>query len=313
MSNKPSWRALIDAKIIKRTDSGMSVLPGAIRIVPGFNLRDENADDYRADIDALKGHLARGGQVPALEVTLSPDGQGVDVVDGHRRTTAYLELIAEGHLVPWIRIEEFKGNDVERAARVLTSNEGRKLRPLEVAEGYRRLTAFGLTPDDIARRVIKTRQHVDQMLLLANAPHAVHEAVRAGEISATEGTKLARQGEMQARAQLEQAREQAKAQGKKKITAGVTKAWTPPAKIVAPVIDSAGKLLASMKPQDRAMLTNETIVSDEGMMLSVDAGWLRQLLLDMDAITQAKEQADIKARQKAEKAAQMEIAGVEGA
>lgn len=313
MSNvKPSWRALIDAKIVKRADGGMSVLPSAIRIVDGFNLRDVNADDYREDIEALKAHLRRAGQVPALEVTLSSDGLGVDVVDGHRRTTAYLELIEEGHMVPWIRIDEFKGNDVERAARVLTSNEGRKLRPLEVAEGYRRLAAFGLTPDDIARRVIKTRQHVDQMLLLANAPHAVHEAVKAGEISATEGTKLARHGEAAATEKLTQAREKAAATGQKKITAATIKEWTPPAKITGPVIESAVKLLDSINPQDRATLTNDKVVQD-GMMLSVDAGWLRQLLVDVSAINQAKEAAEVKARQKAEKAAQLTIAGGDGA
>jgi ParB family transcriptional regulator, chromosome partitioning protein len=309
MTVKLSWRALIDAKIVKRGDSGMAALPSAIRVVEGFNLRDVNADDYREDIDALKAHIKRGGQVPALEVVLSADGQGVDLVDGHRRFTAYSELIAAGDPIQYIRIEPFVGNDVDRTARIMTSNEGRKLRPLEIAAGYARLKAYGLTPDDIARRVGKTRQHVDQMLILASAPHAVQQMVKAGDVSATEAINQVREHGDRATDKLVKAKQD---NGGKKITAKALKPWTPPAKYVAPVITTLDQLHAALPAQTRMDLLNEP---KDGATVSVPARFVWELMNQHDAISQQRESDAQKARDKAAKANHPDLAatGTDGA
>jgi ParB family transcriptional regulator, chromosome partitioning protein len=303
MSIKLSWRALIDAKIVKRGDSGMAAVPSAIRIVDGFNLRDVNADDYREDIDALKAHIKRGGQVPALEVVLSADGQGVDLVDGHRRFTAYQELIAAGDPIQYIRIEPFVGNDVDRTARIMTSNEGRKLRPLEIAEGYRRLTAYGLTPDDIARRVGKTRQHVDQMLILASAPHQVQQLVKDGSVAATEAINQVRAHGHAAADKLVKAKQD---NGGKKVTAKALKPWTPPAAAVLPVVQTLDTLHAKLPAETRMFLLNEP---KEGDTVLLPATIVWELMNQHGSITELREKAEQKLREKANQAAQVELAG----
>lgn len=300
--SKPTWRSLIDAKIIKRGDNGLAILPTAIRVVDGFNLRDTEAEDYREDINSLKAHIKRGGQVPALEVVLSTDGQGVDLVDGHRRFTAYSELIAGGDPIQYIRIEPFIGNDVDRTARIMTSNEGRKLRPLEIAEGYRRLTAYGLTPDDIARRVGKTRQHVDQMLILASAPHAVQQLVKDGSVSATEAINQVRAHGDKATDKLVKAKAD---NGGKKVTGKALKPWTPPAANVRPVVQALDLLHEKLAPSQRMKLLNQPA---EGDVVVVPAIVVWELLNQHGGIVELRDKHEQKQREKASQAAQQELA-----
>lgn len=310
--SKPSYRGLIDAKIIKRTDTGMAVLPGHIRIRDGFNLRDVSGDDYETDIQALMAHIKRGGKYPALEVVLSDDGQGVDVVDGHRRLTAIRRLIEQGDPIEYVRIEPFVGNDIDQLQRVMTSNEGRKLTPLEIAEGYRRLAAYGLTPDDIARRIGKTRQHVDQMLILATAPHEVQQMVKAGDVSATEAINVTRQHGRLAVDKLQAAR--AKAGGK--ITAKALREWTPPANIVRPVLRGVEELIDCLDTATRTLLvTVDQNPSKDQMMVSVPASVLATIVNATGELEDARKVAAEKQRAKAAQASQGELveAGMDGA
>jgi ParB family transcriptional regulator, chromosome partitioning protein len=304
---KPSYRSLIDTKIIKRTDNGMAINPRAIRIKPGFNLRDVNAEDYEADIEALTAHIINGGKYPALEVVLSADGGGVDIVDGHRRFAAIERAIERGAPIVWVRIEPFEGDEVQRTARIMSSNEGRKLLPLEIAEGYRRLKAFGLAPEQIAAMMGKTRQHVDQMLILANAPHDVKTMVKTGDVSASTAVQQVRQHGEAAVTKLKDA----KAQGGK-VTAKALKPWTPPAKFVAPVITTLDQLHAALPAQTRMDLLNEP---KDGATVSVPARFVWELMNQHDAITQQRESDAQKARDKAARANHPDLAatGTDGA
>lgn len=189
-----SFRKLIDNKTLKRADA-MKARIEDIHIEPGFNLRGA------LDVTSLKAHIAAGGIVPPLEVRPRAEG-GVWIVDGHRRLTAYRELDAEGALprtpskegAPelWLNIVPFEGNDADRVARVLTSSEGEKLQPLEVAQGYQRLRAFGWTTAQIAAKVSKTAQHVSDMLTLGDSNHDVRQPVLDGHVSASTATALVR-------------------------------------------------------------------------------------------------------------------------
>jgi ParB/RepB/Spo0J family partition protein len=312
--SKPSYRGLIDAKIIKRTDNGMAALPSAIRIRDGFNLRDVNADDYDADIQALMDHIKRGGKYPALEVVLSDDGQGVDVVDGHRRLTAIRRLIEQGDPIEYIRIEPFTGNLVDQLQRIMTSNEGRRLSPLEIAEGYRRLAAYNLTPDDIARRVGKTRQHVDQMLILATAPHEVQQMVKAGDVSATEAINVTRTHGRLAVDKLQAAR--AKAGGK--VTAKALKPWTPPARVVQPLVASVENVANCICNETRATLfwlESEQRLQAESVTVTLPAAAVWALLNAHGELDEERGKAAEKQRAKAAQASQGELveAGMDGA
>lgn len=212
-----SYKQMIQEKQIKRADA-MKIALDNIHEEPGFNLRQEG-EDLQASIEALCAHILDGGMLPALEVREREEG-GVWVVDGHRRRRAFIMARDKGAPIEFINIVAFTGNDLDRLTRIMTSAEGRALSPLETAQGYKKLSAYGLSSDDIAQRIKKSRTQVDNMLLLANAPHAVHSAIQSGDISGTEAIKTIRQHKEKAGAVIAAAKATS---GKKKVTAKVLK------------------------------------------------------------------------------------------
>lgn len=224
-----SFKQMIKDGDLKRADAMKARLED-LHEEPGFNLRAEG-EELEESINALAEFIFAGGQIPALEVRPRAEG-GMWVVDGHRRRRAYLKLDQAGRLprVPskdaperleaWISIVPFEGNDAERVARVITSQEGKKLSPLELADGYKRLTAFGWSPDQIAKKVGKTRQHVEQVMTLGNANTDVQQLVASGQVSATTAVQVVRQHGEEAGKVLGGELQKAKATGKSKVTAG---------------------------------------------------------------------------------------------
>ncbi|ULT72998.1 ParB N-terminal domain-containing protein [Pseudomonas sp. BC42] len=224
-----SFKQMIKDGDLKRADAMKARLED-LHEEPGFNLRAEG-EELEESINALAEFIFAGGQIPALEVRPRAEG-GMWVVDGHRRRRAYLKLDQAGRLprVPskgdperleaWISIVPFEGNDAERVARVITSQEGKKLSPLELADGYKRLTAFGWTPDQIAKKVGKTRQHVEQVMTLGNANTDVQQLVASGQVSATTAVQVVRQHGEEAGKVLGGELQKAQATGKSKVTAG---------------------------------------------------------------------------------------------
>lgn len=293
---------------IKRADASKIEYKN-IHVEPGFNLRDTTATDFNEELESLVQHMARGGKVPALEVR-PREGGGVWLVDGHRRHMAYGILIERGHPIEWIAVEQFIGNDMQRTARIMTSQEGRKLKPLEVAEGYRRLAAFGLSPEDIARHVGKTRQHVDQMLILANADHAVHRMVAQGDVSATEAVNVVRQHGEKAEAVLVEAKGKA---GAGKVTAKALRPFTPPAKFAAPMLQHAKSLLKDVQPEILARAGRVTTFDepDEIVSVTVSLRSLFYLVQNIEAVEEVREAKEAKQRDKQAKAAQGELVDAE--
>ncbi|WP_441318840.1 ParB/RepB/Spo0J family partition protein [Herbaspirillum seropedicae] len=219
---------------------------------------------------------------------LSADGQGVDVIDGHRRTTADQELLAEGLNIEWIRIEPFEGNDLERQARILTSQDNRKLLPLELAEGYRRLKAFGLSNEEIGNLVGKSRQHIEQMLLLAAAPHAVQMMVRSGETAATTAIEAVREHGDGAAAVLGAAKQEAAASGKKKVTTAAIRPWTPPARAVLPMVSAVDAVVQAIPQHVRQAMADKPM---EGQMIELPATVIYELLAQQAVIQAMKERS----------------------
>ncbi|EQM71632.1 hypothetical protein L682_30085 [Aquipseudomonas alcaligenes OT 69] len=190
-----SFKQMIRDGELKRADAMKARLED-LHEEPGFNLRAEG-EDLEQSIAVLAEYLHQGGVVPPLEVRPRAEG-GMWVVDGHRRRRAYLKLDAEGRLPrddsgqAWIAITAFTGNDAERVLRVITSQEGRKLTQLELAEGYKRLAAFGWSNEQIAQKMGRTRQHVDQVLTVGNANTDVQQLVKDGAVSATVAASVVR-------------------------------------------------------------------------------------------------------------------------
>lgn len=236
-----SFKQMIKDGDIKRADA-MKVRIEDIHEEPGFNLRDESAvgvdgKSFQDSIDDLAAYIVAGGILPPLEVRPREDG-GVFIIDGHRRRRAYLQVadkVRDGSGELWLSVVAFTGNDADRVARIITSAEGRALSPLEVAKGYRRLIAFNWTPEQIAAKVGKTRQHVDQALILANANSDVQAMVAGGSVSATSAIDAVRKHGDEAGKVLGGAVDAARAAGKSKATSGAIKGKPLPRALVSEV------------------------------------------------------------------------------
>lgn len=323
MTAAKSFKQMIADKEIKRADA-MKVRLEDIHIEPGFNLRDKDAVDengmtFQESLDALAEHLAEGGQVPPLEVRPRAEG-GVWIVEGERRTLAYRQLDAQGRLprTPskdnpqilefWVSVTPFEGNDADRLARVFTSNTNRKLTDLEKAHGCKRLAAFNWTPEQIAKKIGLTRQRVDQLLELANAPARVQQGVKSGEVSGTVAVELVRKHGDQAGAALEAELDKAKAAGKGKVTAGTMKGATVPRSLLDDMHTIATTMHKSFKPDDLVAIEryHRGEITEGTVEISLEAAMQFHLMLEEAARVLAEKEA--KLREKADKAKQLELA-----
>jgi ParB family chromosome partitioning protein len=311
MTAAKSFKSMIKDGEIKRADA-MKVRLEDIHEEPGFNLRAEG-EDLEQSIESLAQFIAQGGQVPPLEVRPRAEG-GVWLVDGHRRRRAFGRIAdsirdASGEL--WLPVVPFSGNDAERVARVITSQEGRKLNPLELAEGYKRLTAFNWTPEQIAQKVGKTRQHVDQMLVLASAPTAVQQMVTSGEVAAATAVEVVRKHGDESGAVLSGELDKAKAAGKSKVTAGTMKPKALPREIVEDLVQQVCKVSSRLTTEDRVKLDkfHRGEITEGTVVLDIEA--LLHLELCLDELKRIRADQEAKAREKADKAKQLELTGGE--
>ena len=209
-----SFESLIKEGIIKRGNRGMHIALKNIFILPGFNKRFKNAglDEHVLDIVS---HLDAGGEVPQLEVWPVPGG--VAVADGHCRQAAFEKL---GDPERRVEIKPFKGTYLDGLARIETSQENRKLSPLEKMELYKDMIAEGATLDDIASKVNKSRQRIEQIMKLADADPATRAMLEAGEVPTNLAVQAIRKHGDGAGEVLATQLAEAKAAGKKKLTEG---------------------------------------------------------------------------------------------
>lgn len=217
-----SFKQMTGDGTIKRADANKIRLED-LHIKPGFNLRDpleldENGMTFEESVIHLAKLILGGLTVPALEVYPRDEG-GVWIVEGERRTRAWRWLDERGELPRvfdkktgkkefWVEVKHFEGNDADRTLRVLTSNQRRELRPIELGRGYLRLKNFGWPLDQIAESVGRGVPHVKDMIELACADSDVQQLVREKVVKPTTALKTVRQhgekaGEVLAKAAAE--------------------------------------------------------------------------------------------------------------
>ncbi|MNK29178.1 Chromosome-partitioning protein Spo0J [compost metagenome] len=301
-----SFKQMIQAGEVKRADA-MKVQPCDLHEEPGFNLRQEG-EELEASIEALKLYILDGGVYPPLEVRPREEG-GVWIVDGHRRSRAIKRAIESGAAIEWVNVIAFTGNDADRTLRVITSAEGRGLSPLETAMGYKKLAAFGWEPDQIAGKVGKTRQHVDQLLILANAPTKVHQLVAAGKVSAAVAVDAVRKHGDEAGNVLDGELGKAKAAGKGKVTAGTIKGKALPAKVTQALVDGMDAFTDALEPEAHELMAGvRNGTEPEDVVVEVKASTLAALLACHQDVMDARAEQKRRAKEKAAKAAQAELA-----
>ncbi|MDH0640191.1 ParB N-terminal domain-containing protein [Pseudomonas sp. GD03860] len=250
-----SFKQMIKDGEVRRADA-MKVQLEDLHEEPGFNLRIEG-EALEASIDLLAEFIASGGQIPPLEVRPRAAG-GVWVVDGHRRRRALSKLDEAGRLPrtpnkdnplileAWVPVIAFEGSDADRVARIISSQENEKLSPLELAEGYKRLRAFGWTSEQIAKKVGKTRQHVEQVVTIGNANTDVQSLVAAGHVSATTAAQVVREHGDSAGKVLGAELKKAQASGKTKVTTSSIKGPSIPKARLDAVHEASSNLIASL-------------------------------------------------------------------
>jgi len=239
----------------------------------GFNLRDYGSPEVEAYIEGFAASYAEGRYVPPLAVRTADDGT-IIVVEGHcrrigaNRTAKRLKMPVLVDCIP------FRGNDVDRVETMLRTGDSLKLEPLGVALGYARLRGMGHSNKDIAARMNKTGSHVEQMLLLADANHDVHDLVRSRKVPAYTAIEAVRAHGEKAGAFLLKKFEEAQELGKAKVSRGALKVWTPPRKVVVSVIQTVQTVVSGL---DRA--TKRRLAEFEGM----DEAQLKGQKIEVDA------------------------------
>lgn len=304
-----SFKTLYQQGEIKKKDI-FSVPYPKLTVEAGFNLRVDGPE-LEEHIESIAQAVMDGADIPPLLVRVDASGN-ILIVDGHCRHAAIGRAIERGAPIENVDCLPYRGNDADRVARMITSSQGKALTPLETAIGYKRLAAFGWTPDAIAGKAGKTRQHVEQLLILAHANTDVHELVASGVVSSAGAIDSVRKHGENAGAFLRAKFDDAKAAGASKLTPKAMKPWTPPAKVVAPLVESIDSFVNSLPNDARMLLTQMENAENsgalpEGQQVSVSASALLSMLKQHGALSAERVKAADKAREKAAKAAQMEI------
>ncbi|WMD20883.1 hypothetical protein RAS12_00500 [Achromobacter seleniivolatilans] len=251
MTHPPaSFKTMINDKTIKRADA-MKIEYSRIRVKVGFNRRDLDSE-YEAGIENLTNYIMAGGILPPLEVVALSDGSGVELVDGHRRFDPLGRAIARGMPIEWVSIVPFQGNEIDRQARIYTSNRNAPLRPLEAARGFKRFRGAGLDSAEIAAIVHCSRTHIENYLILADAERDVQELVRSSQVAADVAIEAVRKLSAKAGEFLTGKVGQAKAAGKAKVIASTIHGRALPRKVVSPLISGVDTFINALDANQKA-------------------------------------------------------------
>ena len=131
-------------------------------------------------LQELADSIRENGIIQPLAVCTKEEG-GYQLITGGRRLRA--AQMAGLRTVPVVVIEV--ESDAELLELALVENLQREdLNPLELAQGYRRLIEeCGLTQEEVAVKVGKSRPTVTNTLRLLKLPEAIKQGLRTGEIS----------------------------------------------------------------------------------------------------------------------------------
>lgn len=178
--------ALIPTTEVDLRESGAD-----LRDVPGMDLRDIGVDQIRPnpsqprqnfDPDAL-AELVHSLQTVGLlqPIVVRASGDGYELVAGERRWRA--AQAAGWHTVPAL-VRHTEDSDLLRDA-LLENLHRVQLNPLEEAAAYQQLLAdFGVTHEELADRLGRSRPHLSNTLRLLRLPPSVQRRVAAGVLSA---------------------------------------------------------------------------------------------------------------------------------
>jgi ParB/RepB/Spo0J family partition protein len=166
----------------------------------GFNIRvkpDLMSDEdwnKELEIEELAANILENGMEQPLQGVFNTDGKFV-LLDGYRRLLAVQLLIGNGLTEqqggkPMSMVEVIQApkelTEDQWIVRMLNSNSNLKYQPIQIANGLLRLKKhFGYSNEQIADKLGKSRQYVDDMINLAQEPEGIKNAVAAGVLKPT--------------------------------------------------------------------------------------------------------------------------------
>lgn len=187
MSKKRGLGRGLDALIPSggKEETDLVELPLA-EIQPNPRQARKNFDEEA--ISELAASIEQHGLIQPVIVRRSASGSGYELVAGERRYRAYRRL---GRATIPAIIRDL--GDFESTAALLIENVQRQdLSSLEEAQAYRRLIEeFGLTQEEVARQVGKSRTAITNSLRLLSLPEKVLALLGAGAITAGHARALA--------------------------------------------------------------------------------------------------------------------------
>jgi ParB family chromosome partitioning protein len=158
-----------------------------VREIEALNPEERAAyDDY---VDLLAQAYRDGRYVPPIVVKVV-DGIP-SPVDGHTRHNGMMRAInVYGAALERVTVEEFKGDDADEVALIATSQNNRKLKPLELAKVYIRLERLGKSDKDIATSVGITAARVSQIKAYYGMPTELKALVTSDKIAVDAAMEL---------------------------------------------------------------------------------------------------------------------------
>jgi ParB family chromosome partitioning protein len=176
------------SKVSKRKD-GIQVDPRAIIVKEGFNVRED-----MGDLEALSESIVQIGlQVPLMVKKVRGEDK-YELVDGHRRLAAIMLAIENGHDIKYVDTSTFLGNEEDRIFSMIATGVGQKtLNEVEQSEAIKRLTMFGYSVEEIAKKIGKSVPHVYNLVKVSTLPKVIKDKISHGLISATVVLQIVRE------------------------------------------------------------------------------------------------------------------------
>lgn len=197
----------------KASTAGAAAVADAARTIVGaehLGLRDlplgtvipspDNPRTVLEDLDTLARSIQQRGVLEPIVVTARADGDGYDLVMGHRRHAA--AQLAGLKTIPAIVRPAGAPDVADREAlidRMVENLQRHDLAVVDEARGFARLKSLGLTQDAIAKAVGRNPGHVSKYLRLLSLPEPLQSRIGVpGGISIEQAVDVARlPGEVQ--------------------------------------------------------------------------------------------------------------------
>ena len=173
-----------DVDLREPADTGLQEVPGlSLQDIPVEQITaNPNQPRQQFDEEALAELVFSMQEIGLLQpIVVRPTGQGYEIVAGERRWRAARE--AGWTTIPAV-VRDTADADLLRDA-LLENLHRVQLNPLEEAAAYQQLLSdFGVTQEELADRLGRSRPHLSNTLRLLKLPPAVQRRVAAGVLSA---------------------------------------------------------------------------------------------------------------------------------